>query len=141
MTKKQKSIIFMGAGPAGLTGVLEALKNNFKATVFERDNQVGGLARTLEYKGFRFDIGGHRFFTKSEEVNRWWDEMLGDKFIEVPRLSRIYYQNKFFYYPLQPFNALKNVGFIKSVFFVLSYLKALMFPLKPENTLDRWVTN
>src|SRR5438132_5008973 len=90
----QRQVVIIGGGPAGLTAALELSKHDIPAVVLEADKQVGGIARTVNYKGYLFDIGGHRFFTKWEEVNRMWREILGDKFLTRPRLSRIYYRGR-----------------------------------------------
>src|SRR5262249_6281817 len=111
----EKQVIIMGGGPAGLTAALELSKMGVPATVLEGDKQVGGIARTVNYKDYLFDIGGHRFFTKWDEVNQIWRDVLGSKFLERPRLSRIYYKNKFFMYPLAPRNALFGLGIVESV--------------------------
>ena len=101
----------MGAGPAGLTAAADLVEHGHEVTVLERDpTYVGGISRTVERDGFRFDIGGHRFFSKSQEVTAWWKARLPDDFIEVRRLSRIYYRGKFFDYPLKPLNALCGLG-------------------------------
>src|SRR5437867_13447697 len=92
----QRQVVIIGGGPAGLTAALELSKSGVPALVLESDKQVGGIARTVNYKGYLFDIGGHRFFTKWEEVNQIWRDVLGARFIERPRLSRIYYKKKFF---------------------------------------------
>src|SRR5689334_19839717 len=95
-------IIVAGAGPAGLTAAyLLQTRGRRDVCVFEKDSQVGGIARTVEYKGFRFDIGGHRFFTKVAAVNELWHAMLGDDLLRRPRLSRIFYRGRFFAYPLK----------------------------------------
>jgi protoporphyrinogen oxidase len=107
------SVIIIGAGPAGLTAAYELVKHNFSPLVFEESDLVGGIACTEIYKGYRFDIGGHRFFTKVSEVDSLWREVLDDKFIKVPRLSRIYYQNKFYDYPLSFSSTLTNLGLIR----------------------------
>src|SRR3989442_13019204 len=92
----QRQVVIIGGGPAGLTAALELSKQNVPAVGLEADKQVGGIARTVNYKGYLFDIGGHTFFTKWEEVNRIWYEILGDKFLIRPRKSRLYCRNKFF---------------------------------------------
>src|SRR5262249_10195855 len=103
-------IIIVGAGPAGLTAAHQLLTQGRRIRVVEQDAQVGGIARTVESKGFRFDSGGHRFFTKVAAVNELWRRMLGKDFLRRPRLSRIYYGKKFFAYPLKPMNALFGLG-------------------------------
>ncbi|NJN29361.1 MAG: NAD(P)/FAD-dependent oxidoreductase [Synechococcales cyanobacterium RM1_1_8] len=136
--------IVIGAGPAGLTAAYELSKQGIQPTVLEGANKVGGISRTETYKGYRFDIGGHRFFTKITDVQRIWKEILGDEFIQVPRLSRIYYRNKFFNYPLSIPNTLKNLGLVDSALIGLSYLKALvpskLQPREAENFED-WVSD
>ena len=103
------SIVIVGAGPAGLTAAYQLTKRGTPCTVFEADGVVGGISRTVERDGWRFDIGGHRFFTKVREVDDLWHEILGpDDFLIRPRLSRIYYDGKFFDYPIQVGNALEG---------------------------------
>ena len=103
-------VVVCGAGPAGLTAAYLLAKAGHPVTVLEADDMVGGIARTVEYKGFRFDIGGHRFFTQMPAVQALWEELLGDELIDVPRLSRIHYEGKYFQYPLQPADALRGLG-------------------------------
>ena len=134
-------VVIMGAGPAGLTAAYELSKHGMPSVVLEANSMVGGIASTAEYKGYRFDIGGHRFFTKVAMVNRMWQEVLGDDFIRRPRLSRIFYNNKFFHYPLQPVNALFGLGLVEAVRCGLSYLKASVLPEKPETNFETWVSN
>jgi len=137
-----KPIIIMGAGPAGLTAAWELTKAGKEVVVWESDPfYVGGLSRTVQAEGFRFDIGGHRFFSKSEEINEVWRQIMPDDFIDCPRLSRIYYRNKFFNYPLEAMNAFKNLGPVETVRILLSYLEARVRPIKPETTFAQWVTN
>ena len=134
--------MILGAGPAGLTAGYEALRRGFKnVAIFERDAQVGGLAKTVRFKGHRFDIGGHRFFTKSPWVEAWWRAMLGKDFHHVNRLSRIYYKGRFFHYPLEPLNALKMLGVWEAFLIVLSYIRARFVPIKPEDTFEAWMVN
>jgi protoporphyrinogen oxidase len=116
-------------------------KLNVAPVVVEKGSVVGGLARTEGYKGYRFDLGGHRFFTKSEEVKKLWHEVLGDDFLKRPRLSRIYYNGTFFFYPLKPLNALLGLGLWQSVLVVFSYLRWQLFPYRREETFEQWVTN
>lgn len=138
----KKRIAIIGAGPAGLTAAYLLAKDGQSVTVFEKDPQyVGGISRTESYKGFHFDIGGHRFFSKSKEVEDFWTEILGDEMLERPRSSRIYYNHKFFSYPLVAFEALNKLGIIESGLCVLSYLKAKVFPIKNPTNFEDWVTN
>src|SRR3954453_8631598 len=117
--------VIAGGGPAGLTAAYELTKHGHSCVVLEADpHLVGGISRTDQYKGYRFDIGGHRFFSKSEEVNRLWHDILGDQFIVRSRLSRIYYKRRFFPYPLKPANALLNLGPFTSAMVLASYVKA-----------------
>ena len=109
--------------------------------MLEKDGVVGGISRTVDYMGYRFDIGGHRFFTKVGVVEDMWEEVMGDDFLERKRLSRIYYNNTFFYYPLRLSNALRGLGAVNSAMIALSYLKAQLFPQRPEDTFDKWVSN
>ncbi|MEL6159944.1 MAG: NAD(P)/FAD-dependent oxidoreductase [Cyanobacteria bacterium J06623_5] len=135
--------VVMGAGPAGLTAAYELAKNGRKAIVLEQANKVGGISRTETYEGYRFDIGGHRFFTKVGEVQQIWKEILGDEFIQVPRLSRIYYRGKFFDYPLSISSTLSNLGVIDSGLIILSYLKSKLGntinPGPEAENLEDWV--
>lgn len=133
--------VVIGAGPAGLTAAYELTKLGLSPVVLEKERLVGGLARTEIYQGFRFDMGGHRFFTKSEEVRKMWHEVLGDQLLRRPRLSRIFYDGKFFNYPLKPLNALFGLGLWQSVLIGLSYLRWQLFPHRREDTFEQWVTN
>lgn len=136
------STVIAGGGPAGLTAAYELTKHGHSCVVLEADpTMVGGISRTDQYKGYRFDIGGHRFFSKSDEVNRIWKEILGDQFITRSRMSRIYYNRKFFHYPLKPADALLKLGIFRSIQMVLSYGKAQLFPIKPEKSFEDWVVN
>ncbi|MGH8068032.1 MAG: NAD(P)/FAD-dependent oxidoreductase, partial [Candidatus Entotheonellia bacterium] len=136
-----KQVVVIGGGPAGLTAAYALSQFHLQPIVLEKADKVGGLARTENYKGFYFDMGGHRFFTKSEEVKKMWREVLGDNFLRRPRLSRIYYKSKFFYYPLKPLNALRGLGLVESTLIILSYLRWQLWPYKHENTFEQWVTN
>ena len=132
----------MGAGPAGLTAAYELMKHDVPVTVVEKDSrQVGGLARTVEHEGYRFDIGGHRFFSKNEEVEQLWTEILGDQMLNRGRLSRIYYRGRFFAYPIQAVNALWNLGPLEATRCLASYARARLRPIKNPRTLEEWVRN
>lgn len=137
----EKQAVIIGGGPAGLTAAYELTKLNVRPIVLEKRDKVGGLSRTESYKDFYFDMGGHRFFTKAPEVNRMWQEVLGDEFLLRPRLSRIYYNHKFFHYPLKPLNALLGLGIVQAILIVLSYIRWQLFPYPVEDTLEQWVTN
>jgi protoporphyrinogen oxidase len=134
-------VVIIGAGPAGLTAAYELVKKGIKPVVVEKNDKVGGIARTEVYKGFRFDIGGHRFYTKVSEVENLWNEVLGKDFRKVPRLSRIYYKGKFYNYPLNIFNTLLNLGMVESFLILMSYIKWKIFPYQEENTFEQWVTD
>src|SRR5258705_7482522 len=137
----ERRVVIIGAGPAGLSAAYELVKLDRSPIVIEKADKVGGLARTEDYHGFQFDMGGHRFFTKVEAVNQTWREILGDKFLRRPRLSRIYYNRKFFDYPLKPLNALIGLGLWQSIFIVVSYVRWRIRPYPREDTFEQWVTN
>lgn len=135
-------VAIIGAGPAGLTAAYLLGKHGLKVSVIEKDPQyVGGISRTVEHEGFRFDIGGHRFFSKSQEVVDLWNEILPDDFIQRPRMSRIYYENKFYSYPLRGFEALWNLGIFRSALCMASFAKAKLFPKKDVRSFQDWVVN
>jgi protoporphyrinogen oxidase len=135
-------VIIIGAGPAGLTAAYELCKVGVASVVLEQEATVGGLARTVRHKGFRFDIGGHRFYTKVEAAAKIWREVLpASDFLRRKRLSRIYYNKKFFHYPLRASSLFFNLGLWNGCLILLSYLRARMFPLKTEQTFEQWITN
>jgi protoporphyrinogen oxidase len=136
-----KPVVIIGAGPAGLTAAHELTRRGIPTVVLERSDTVGGIARTERYRDYYFDIGGHRFFTKIEKINHLWQEMMGDGFIKVPRMSRIYYGGKFFQYPLNITNTLRNLGILESLLILLSYLGSRLKPHPEEETFDQWVSN
>jgi protoporphyrinogen oxidase len=133
--------IVIGAGPAGLTAAYELSKLGVSSTVLEADRQVGGLSRTVNYRGYRFDIGGHRFFTKVPLINELWHEILGEDFMLRPRLSRIHYRGHFYDYPLKATNALAGLGPIEAFIVGMSFAKAKLFPHDKETNLEQWVAN
>lgn len=142
MRKAAEKVVIIGSGPAGLTAAYELCKLDIPSIVLEKDAVVGGISRTVNYKGYHFDIGGHRFFTKVKAVEDMWHEVLNDgQFLRRGRLSRIYYNKRFFYYPLKATNALLGLGIWNSTLILLSYLRAQLFPEKNEETFEQWVSN
>jgi len=141
LAMSNESVVIIGGGPAGLSAAHECIKGGIKPIVLERADKVGGISRTETYKGYYFDIGGHRFYTKIEEIDRLWHEMLGDDFLKVRRMSRIYYQGRFFNYPLGFANALMNLGLVETSLILLSYLKAQVWSHPEEVNFEQWVCN
>ncbi len=138
----KRTVAIIGAGPAGLTAAYLLSKNEVDVTVLEADPvYVGGISRTATYKGFHFDIGGHRFFSKSKAVEDFWTEILPNDMLDRPRSSRIFYDGKFFAYPLKPFEALIKLGVFRSILCVLSWLKARMIPVRDPRNFEDWVSN
>ncbi|MEA3076418.1 MAG: hypothetical protein QOF60_1326 [Actinomycetota bacterium] len=138
--QSQPEVVIIGAGPAGLTAAYQLSKRGVSSTVLEGDTVVGGISRTAERDGWRFDIGGHRFFTKVKAVEEVWHEILPDEdFLTRPRMSRIYYNGKFFDYPLRAFNALAGLGIVEAFLCVLSYAWARVRPPKDQTTFEGWV--
>ncbi|PYK39295.1 MAG: FAD-dependent oxidoreductase [Verrucomicrobia bacterium] len=136
------NVAIIGAGPAGLTAAYLLSKNDVDVTVLEADPAyVGGISRTATYKGFHFDIGGHRFFSKSKAVEDLWTEILPNDMLQRPRSSRIFYGGKFFAYPLKPFEALIKLGIVQSTLCLLSWLKARLLPVRDPRNFEDWVTN
>ena len=138
----EQKVAVIGAGPAGLTAAYLLSKVGISVEVFESDPvYVGGISRTEKYKGYYFDIGGHRFFSKSREVEDFWTEILGGEMLQRPRSSRIYYQKKFFRYPLVALDALRKLGLWKSALCLSSYAKAKLFPIPNPQNFEEWVSN
>jgi protoporphyrinogen oxidase len=133
--------VIIGAGPAGLTAANELAKLGIKSIVLEAGEEVGGLSQTVCYRGYRFDIGGHRFFSKVPLINQLWREILGEGLLERPRMSRIFYRDRFFDYPLKPANSLAGLGPTEAMLVALSYAKARLFPHREEANFEQWVTN
>jgi protoporphyrinogen oxidase len=134
--------LIIGAGPAGLTTAYELTKAGHSIAIVERDPvYVGGISRTVNYKGYRFDIGGHRFFSKSAEIEAWWTEIMGDEMLQRPRSSRIYYNGKLFDYPLRAGDALSKLGPIEALRCVISYAWAQARPHRNVVSFEQWVVN
>jgi protoporphyrinogen oxidase len=130
----------LGGGPAGLTAAYMIGRRGCPGAVFEADGTVGGIAKTIEFNGYRFDLGGHRFFTKLGPVQRLWEEMLNGDFLTRPRLSRIYYNGKFFSYPIAAKDVVGRLGLYESTRCALSYLWAARHRKNDAETFEEWVT-
>ena len=139
---REVDVAIIGAGPAGLTAGYLLTKQGLSVAIIEKDPvYVGGISRTVEHEGYRFDIGGHRFFSKSQQVVDLWNEILPDDFIQRPRMSRIYYEGKFYSYPLRAFEALFNLGIVRSTLCMASFAKAKLFPRRKVKSFEDWTTN
>jgi protoporphyrinogen oxidase len=136
-----RSTLVLGGGPAGLTAGYLLAKRDLPVTVLEAESQVGGLAKTVVRDGYRFDLGGHRFFTKSKEVERLWHEVMGDEFLLRPRMSRIYWNKKFLHYPLRGPDVMKKLGPVELSRVFGSYLAATVTPKGNEQSYEEWVSN
>jgi protoporphyrinogen oxidase len=136
-----ETTLVLGGGPAGLTAGYLLGKLGRDVIVLEAENQVGGLAKTVEREGYRFDLGGHRFFTKALEVDELWHEVLGDEFLRRPRMSRIYWNNRYLDYPLRGPDVIKKLGPVELTRCMASYLVAAARPKGEEESLEDWVTN
>ena len=134
-------VLIIGAGPAGLTCAYELQRAGVRSVVLERDEMVGGLSRTDRHRGYLFDIGGHRFYTKLPVVEKIWREVLGEDLLIRPRLSRIYYKSRFFRYPIELWDVVAKLGPAETVRCGLSFLHGRLSPIKPEETLEAWVSN
>ncbi len=138
----EHNVVVIGAGPAGLTAAYELTKAGIASTILEGTDQVGGISRTVERDGWRFDIGGHRFFTKVKEVEALWHEILpAEDFLLRPRMSRIFYKGKYYDYPLKAMNALRNLGVVEATLCVLSYVWARIRPPKDQTNFEGWVAS
>ena len=135
------SVLVLGGGPAGLTAGYLLAKRGQPVTVLEAADQVGGLAMTVERDGYRFDLGGHRFFTKNREVDDLWHEIMGEEFLRRPRMSRIYWNGKYLDYPLNGKDVVRKLGPVELTRAFGSYLAATMRPKGEEETFEQWVSN
>ena len=140
-TKSECDVVIIGAGPAGLTAGYELTRKGRRIVVLEQDAEyVGGLARTVQYRGFRFDIGGHRFFSKNQEIESLWTELMGERMRLCSRLSRIHYSGRFFKYPLEPFNAFRKLGAFEAISCMVSYLREMSRRAEaPARSFEDWV--
>ena len=142
MSNNGIQVLVIGAGPAGLTAAYELRRKGESCIIIEADDVVGGISRTVVRNGWRFDIGGHRFFTKVPRVEAFWHEVLEDeRFLLRPRMSRIFYRGKFFDYPLKASNALGNLGVIEAIRCVLSYVWVRIRPPKDLTSFEGWVAS
>jgi len=139
-TSREHGVAVLGGGPAGLTAGLVLAQRGVAGRVFEADEQVGGIAKTVERGGFRFDLGGHRFFTKLGPVQRLWEQTLGDEFLVRPRLSRIFYRGEYFAYPLRAEDVVRRLGLVETLRCTGSYLAARLRRGEPPVTFEDWVT-
>jgi len=140
-TNGHGTVLVLGGGPAGLTAAYLLAKAGRSIVVLEAEEQVGGLAKTVEIDGYRFDLGGHRFFTKSIEVDMLWHEILGDEFLLRPRMSRIYWNKRFLDYPLRGSDVIRKLGPVELTRCLASYTKAAIAPRRAEESLEDWVSN
>src|SRR3954447_8819354 len=140
-SRPEKPVAVLGGGPAGLTAGYLLAKQGRPVIVFEAEDQVGGIAKTEVRDGYRFDLGGHRFFTKSKEVDDLWHEVMKEEFLKRPRQSRIFWNGKFLAYPLEGMDVIKKLGPVELVRSLLSYLWAAMKPKGKEENLEQWVSN
>lgn len=139
-SNSQENIIIIGAGPAGLGAAYELSRQDTRCQVYDKNDSVGGLARTFYFHGYPFDVGPHRFYTKNNQINQLWQELLGADLLPVKRLTRIYYRNKLFYYPIRPMNALWNLGFLTSAAVFFSYLGGkFRFWHRPPKNFEEWM--
>lgn len=140
--ENRKKVIIIGSGPSGLTAGIELLKKErYQITILEQDNMVGGLAKTIDFKGCKFDIGPHHYVTESKKIKIWWKKLMGKDFLPLKRFTRIYYKKHFFKYPLEVFNVLRGLSLLECFRGVFSYIKVRFFPIKKVESFEDWVTN
>jgi protoporphyrinogen oxidase len=137
----QYPVLVIGGGPAGLAAILELGRLGLPGVLVEAQPTLGGIARTAQFDGYRFDLGGHRFFTRIREIERLWEDLLGDDLLTRPRLSRIYYNGQFYNYPLRLGEVVGKLGVVRSLRTLGSYVAALLHPQLPEDTFEKWVSN
>ena len=140
MTESRDCIV-IGAGPAGLAAAHRLAVRGRPALILEREEAIGGIARTHAFKGYRFDLGGHRFFTRNPEVRALWESIMGEAWLSVRRRSRIFYRSRFFSYPLEIGNVIAGLGFRDSVLIALDYARARLAPIGEVRSVEDWVVN
>ena len=138
--KEHKKVLIIGAGPAGLSAARVLSENGYSVEIFEIDSNVGGMNKSIELFSQIVDIGPHRFFSKDKRLNDFWHAHTNGEYEKVSRLTRIFYNRKFFYYPLRGFDALFKLGFLESALCVLSYIRAKISPFKGDS-FESWVAN
>ncbi|MEO0308389.1 MAG: GtrA family protein [Gloeomargarita sp. GMQP_bins_120] len=141
MSAKENKILILGAGPAGLTAAYKLSQAGYSVTVLERDGGVGGLAKSIRWRGCIVDLGPHRFFTKIPQVIDLWNEVLGADQVTVKRLTRIFYKQKYFLYPIRIGQVLRTIGIVPSIAIFLSYLKSQILPIRNPKNFSEWVRN
>jgi protoporphyrinogen oxidase len=134
-----KKIAIIGAGPAGLTAAYQLVKEGYQVTVFEASESVGGMSKSIELWGQRVDLGPHRFFSNDLKINKFWLEIVGKDYKMVNRLTRIYYHGKFFNYPLKPYTAIYQLGFLEGLLCAFSFLKQKFLPTSDQKSFESWV--
>ncbi|MGO8879980.1 MAG: FAD-dependent oxidoreductase [Desulfomonilaceae bacterium] len=140
--RAKKKIAIIGAGPAGLAAAYQLSKHDdFDINLYESAAQVGGMCKTVRIMGQRVDLGPHRFFSSDSRVNNLWLEAMGDNYLMIDRVTRIFYRNRFFHYPLKPLNALTNLGFIEAMLCIMSHFRHRLFPISDESNFENWVIN
>ncbi len=141
VTVDEQPVVIVGGGPAGLAAAVECGKLGIPAICLEATEEVGGISRTVAHRGYRFDLGGHRFFTKSGAVNALWEETLGEDFLLRPRQSRIYYRGRFFSYPIRAMDAFAGLGPVESIRILLSYAWRRALPHRETENFETWTQN
>ena len=141
MSVRPKEVAVIGAGPAGLTAAYKLQLAGVQVTLFEASGSVGGMAKSFDLWGQIVDLGPHRFFSSDPRVNEFWLESVNYEYVMVNRLTRIYYKNRFFSYPIQAVNALFGLGILEAFRCVLSYVKVRVKPNQDESKFDAWVIN
>ncbi|HTL48920.1 MAG TPA: NAD(P)/FAD-dependent oxidoreductase [Verrucomicrobiae bacterium] len=131
--------LILGAGPAGLSAAHELSNHGVSCHVVDRHTQVGGLCRTLDFEGYRFDIGGHRFLSRSVEVNDLWKNVLGQELLTKSRKSRIYFRGQFYDYPLHPWKTLQKLGPVEAARCIASYLGAQLSGGTDSGSFENWM--